>query len=137
MIEDYLANDGYSSLPKVIGMEPEDVIQVIEDSDLRGRGGAGFPTGTKWRSCRQAPGDACYILCNGDEGDPGAFMDRSIMEGDPHSVIEGMLIAMYTIKARCGYIYCRAEYPLVDTASGPGDFTVTGQREPSQPARWA
>ena len=116
MIEDYLANDGYSSLAKVIGMEPEDVIQVIEDSDLRGRGGAGFPTGTKWRSCRQAPGDACYILCNGDEGDPGAFMDRSIMEGDPHSVIEGMLIAAWAISMNVsrveGYFYVRAEYPL-------------------------
>lgn len=115
-IEDYLAKEGYSSLAKVIGMEPEDVIRIIEDSDLRGRGGAGFATGTKWRSCRQAPGDVCYILCNGDEGDPGAFMDRSIMEGDPHSVLEGMIIAAWAISRDVsrveGYIYVRAEYPL-------------------------
>jgi len=118
-IEDYLAKEGYGSLAKVIGMEPEDVIRIVEDSDLRGRGGAGFATGTKWRSCRQAPGEICYILCNGDEGDPGAFMDRSIMEGDPHSVLEGMIIAAWAISGGVsrveGYIYVRAEYPLAVT----------------------
>ena len=115
-IEDYFAKEGYGSLAKVIGMEPEDVIRIVEDSDLRGRGGAGFATGTKWRSCRQAPGKICYIICNGDEGDPGAFMDRSIMEGDPHSVLEGMIIAAWAISGGVsrveGFIYVRAEYPL-------------------------
>ena len=112
-IEDYIANDGYQALGKVLTeMSPEDVIQEILDAKLRGRGGAGFPTGLKWRFARQAEGDIKYIVCNADEGDPGAFMNRRVLEGDPHSVIEGMIIAAYAIGARQGYIYCRAEYPI-------------------------
>jgi len=93
-------------------MTPEEVIQEILDAKLRGRGGAGFPTGLKWRFARQAQGDIKYLICNADEGDPGAFMNRRVLEGDPHSVIEGMIIAAYAIGARQGYIYCRAEYPI-------------------------
>ena len=93
-------------------MTPENIIDEIEKSGLRGRGGAGFTTGQKWRLCRQAPGKTKYVICNADEGDPGAFIDRAILESDPHSVIEGMLIAGYAIGARHGYIYVRAEYPL-------------------------
>jgi len=112
-IEDYIANDGYLALGKVLTeMSPEDVIQVVLDAKLRGRGGAGFPTGLKWRFARQAAGDVKYIICNADEGDPGAFMNRRVLEGDPHSVIEGMIIAAYAIGAKQGYIYCRAEYPI-------------------------
>ena len=115
-IEDYIAAGGYGSLVKALRMDPEDVISMVEDSVLRGRGGGGFPTGRKWRSCRKAPGDVCYVICNGDEGDPGAFMDGYIMEGDPHSVLEGMLIAAWAIARGVrpvdGYIYVRAEYPL-------------------------
>jgi len=112
-IEDYIANDGYQALGKVLTeMSPEDVIQEVLDAKLRGRGGAGFPTGLKWRFARQAEGDIKYIVCNADEGDPGAFMNRRVLEGDPHSVIEGMIIAAYAIGARQGYIYCRAEYPI-------------------------
>jgi NADH:ubiquinone oxidoreductase, NADH-binding (51 kD) subunit len=112
-IEDYIANDGYQALGKVLTeMSPEDVIQEVLDAKLRGRGGAGFPTGLKWRFARQAEGDIKYIICNADEGDPGAFMNRRVLEGDPHSVIEGMIIAAYAIGARQGYIYCRAEYPI-------------------------
>ncbi len=112
-IEDYIANDGYQALGKVLTeMSPEDVIQEILDAKLRGRGGAGFPTGLKWRFARQAAGDIKYIICNADEGDPGAFMNRRVLEGDPHSVIEGMIIAAYAIGSRQGYIYCRAEYPI-------------------------
>ena len=113
IIEEYLANNGYKALQKVLmEMKPEDVISTIKDSGLRGRGGAGFPTGIKWQFARQSPGREKYIICNGDEGDPGAFMDRSVMEGDPHSVLEGMLIAGYAVGAREGIIYVRAEYPL-------------------------
>jgi NADH:ubiquinone oxidoreductase subunit F (NADH-binding)/Pyruvate/2-oxoacid:ferredoxin oxidoreductase delta subunit/(2Fe-2S) ferredoxin len=112
-IDDYLALDGYTALEKVLtGMTPEDVIEEVLDSGLRGRGGAGFPTGLKWRFARQTQEWPKYVICNADEGDPGAFMDRSVLEGDPHSVIEGMTIAGYAIGARYGYIYCRAEYPL-------------------------
>ncbi len=112
-IEDYFAYDGYMALGKVLTeMTPEEVIQVILDAKLRGRGGAGFPTGLKWRFAHQAEGDIKYIVCNADEGDPGAFMNRRALEGDPHSVIEGMIIAAYAIGARQGYIYCRAEYPI-------------------------
>ena len=112
-IEDYIANDGYQALGKVLTeMSPEDVIQEVLDAKLRGRGGAGFPTGLKWRFARQAEGDIKYIVCNADEGDPGAFMNRRVLEGDPHSVVEGMIIAAYAIGARQGYIYCRAEYPI-------------------------
>ena len=112
-IEDYIANDGYMALGKVLTeMTPEEVIQEVLDAKLRGRGGAGFPTGLKWRFARQAPGDIKYIVCNADEGDPGAFMNRRVLEGDPHSVIEGMIIAAYAIGASQGYVYCRAEYPI-------------------------
>lgn len=112
-IDDYIAVDGYRALTKVLtSMSPEEVIREIEHSGLRGRGGGGFPTGLKWRSCREAEGNPKYIICNGDEGDPGAFMDRSVMEGNPHSVIEGMIIGSYAIGSNQGYIYVRNEYPL-------------------------
>ena len=112
-IEDYFAKDGYMALGKVLSeMSPEEVIQEILDAKLRGRGGAGFPTGLKWKFARQSEGNVKYIICNADEGDPGAFMNRRVLEGDPHSVIEGMCIAAYAIGAQQGYIYCRAEYPI-------------------------
>jgi NADH-quinone oxidoreductase subunit F/NADP-reducing hydrogenase subunit HndC len=112
-IDDYLALDGYVALERVLSeMTPEDVIEEVLASGLRGRGGAGFPTGLKWRFARQTQKWPKYIVCNADEGDPGAFMDRSVLEGDPHSVIEGMIIAAYAIGAEEGFIYCRAEYPL-------------------------
>ena len=111
-IDHYLANGGYSALVKALQMAPEELINEVEKSGLRGRGGAGFATGQKWQICRNAPGNPKYIICNGDEGDPGAFMDRAILESDPHSVIEGIIIAGYAIGARYGYIYVRAEYPL-------------------------
>ncbi|MBM4032016.1 MAG: NADH-quinone oxidoreductase subunit NuoF [Planctomycetes bacterium] len=112
-LEDYLALDGYEALAKVLGsMTPEQVIAEVAASGLRGRGGAGFPTGRKWQLCREAKGDHKYLICNADEGDPGAFMDRSVCEGDPHAVLEGMLIAAYAIGCRHGYIYVRAEYPI-------------------------
>lgn len=112
-IEDYLAQDGYKAVARVLQeMTPEEVIEEVKKSGLRGRGGAGFPTGLKWGFCRDAAGDKKYVICNADEGDPGAFMDRSVLEGDPHSVFEGMLIGAYAIGADDGYIYCRAEYPL-------------------------
>jgi len=112
-IDDYIAADGYAALAKVVtAMAPEQVIDEVSKSGLRGRGGGGFPTGRKWQICRDRQGDEKYIICNGDEGDPGAFMDRSIMEGDPHSVLEGMTIGAYAIGAARGYLYVRAEYPL-------------------------
>ncbi|MDO9300055.1 MAG: NADH-ubiquinone oxidoreductase-F iron-sulfur binding region domain-containing protein [Anaerolineales bacterium] len=112
-IESYIANEGYRALTKALTeMNPDGVINEVKSSGLRGRGGAGFLTGAKWEFCRKAIGDPKYIICNADEGDPGAFMDRSILEGDPHAVLEGMIIAGYAIGAREGYIYCRAEYPL-------------------------
>ena len=111
-IEHYIANGGYAALAKVLQMLPREIIDEVKRSGLRGRGGAGFPTGQKWEICRNAQGKPKYVICNGDEGDPGAFMDRAILEGDPHSVLEGMIIAGYTIGARYGYIYVRAEYPL-------------------------
>ena len=112
-IDEYIARGGYFSLQKVLSnMEPGKVIEEVEGSGLRGRGGGGFSTGFKWRSCRNATGEIKYVICNGDEGDPGAYMDRSIMEGDPHSVIEGMIIGAYAIGAHEGYIYVRDEYPL-------------------------
>ena len=111
--DDYLALDGYVALELVLSsLSPEDVIEVILNSGLRGRGGGGFPTGLKWRFARQTQKWPKHVICNADEGDPGAFMDRSVLEGDPHSVIEGMIIAGYAIGAQYGYIYCRAEYPL-------------------------
>ena len=111
-IDHYIANGGYGALVKALQMEPAEIIDEVSRSQLRGRGGAGFPTGRKWDICRSTPGKPKYIICNGDEGDPGAFMDRAILESDPHSVIEGMIIASYAIGARYGYIYVRAEYPL-------------------------
>ncbi len=111
-INHYIANGGYGGLVKALKMSPEAIIDEIKKSGLRGRGGAGFPTGQKWDFCRKAPGNDKYIICNADEGDPGAFMNRSLLEGDPHSVLEGMTIGAYTIGANHGYIYCRAEYPL-------------------------
>jgi NADH-quinone oxidoreductase subunit F len=112
-LQDYLANDGYKALEKAIKkMDRSDIIQELKESGLRGRGGAGFPTGLKWQFAYDAPGPKKYLVCNADEGDPGAFMDRSVLEGDPHSIIEGMAIGAYAIGADEGYIYCRAEYPL-------------------------
>ncbi|MBN2720791.1 MAG: NADH-quinone oxidoreductase subunit NuoF [Proteobacteria bacterium] len=112
-IEDYLAIGGYSALGKILaGMEPEKVIQEVTDSGLRGLGGAGFPTGRKWAACRAAYGEEKYVVCNADEGDPGAFMDRGILEGNPHAVIEGMIIGAWAIGAQEGYIYVRNEYPI-------------------------
>ncbi|HCD72511.1 MAG TPA: NADH-quinone oxidoreductase subunit NuoF [Thermovirga lienii] len=112
-IEEYIARDGYQALAKALTqMTPEEVLEEVKRSGLRGRGGAGFPTGLKWEFARKAAGDKKYIICNADEGDPGAFMDRSVLEGDPHAVIEGMLLGAYAIGADEGYIYCRAEYPL-------------------------
>ncbi|NIA17203.1 MAG: 4Fe-4S dicluster domain-containing protein, partial [Planctomycetes bacterium] len=120
-IDEYIANDGYKAIAKVLtGMTPEQVIEEVKQSGLRGRGGGGFPTGLKWELCRKSvlrkrsenPETPCYIICNADEGDPGAFMDRSILEADPHSIIEGMCIGAYTMGATKGYIYARIEYPL-------------------------
>ncbi len=112
-INDYIAVDGYAALEKVLnGMSPEEVISTLKVSGLRGRGGAGYPIWQKWTNARNAKGDDRYIICNGDEGDPGAFMDSSVLEGDPHAVIEAMAIAAYTIGATQGYFYIRAEYGL-------------------------
>jgi len=112
-IEDYISRDGYMGMTKALKeMSPEEIIQEVVDSGLKGRGGAGFPTGIKWRFAAQAESKVKYVLCNADEGDPGAYMDRSILEGDPHAVIEGMIITAKAISAHQGYIYCRAEYPL-------------------------
>ena len=112
-IDDYIAQDGYKALYKALTeMKPDGIVEEITRSGIRGRGGAGFPTGMKWKFCRQAKGDVKYVLCNADEGDPGAYMDRSVLESDPHSVLEGMAIAARAIGAGQGYIYCRAEYPV-------------------------
>ncbi len=111
-IEHYIAGGGYAALAEALEKTPDEIIGEVTRSGLRGRGGAGFPAGRKWQFCREASGTPKYIVCNADEGDPGAFMDRSILESDPHSVIEGMIIAGYAIGARYGYIYVRAEYPL-------------------------
>jgi NADH-quinone oxidoreductase subunit F len=112
-INDYIELNGYDALKKALTeMTPEEVLSSVKDSGLRGRGGAGFSTGMKWQFCKDAPGDEKYIICNADEGDPGAFMDRSILEANPHAVIEGMVIAGYTVGANTGYVYVRAEYPL-------------------------
>ena len=112
-IDEYIARDGYKALAKVLtSMKPEEVIAEISESGLRGRGGAGFPTGRKWESRRKDPRTPKYVVCNADEGDPGAFMDRSIVEADPHSVIEGMTIGAYAVGASSGYVYLRMEYPL-------------------------
>ena len=112
-IDDYIADGGYKALQRVLAeMTPEDVIKEILVSGLRGRGGGGFPTGRKWELTAKVKGDEKFIICNGDEGDPGAYMDRSVLEGNPHAVIEGMLIAGYAIGATSGWFYVRAEYPL-------------------------
>jgi NADH:ubiquinone oxidoreductase subunit F (NADH-binding)/(2Fe-2S) ferredoxin/Pyruvate/2-oxoacid:ferredoxin oxidoreductase delta subunit len=112
-IDDYISRGGYSALAKVLtGMKPEEVIDEVKISGLRGRGGGGFPSGVKWESCRKAHGEIKYVICNADEGDPGAYMDRALLEGTPHQVIEGMIIGAYAIGAKEGYIYCRYEYPL-------------------------
>ena len=112
-IEDYLDIEGYTALAKTLAeLSPEAVIEKIKDSGLRGRGGGGFPTFRKWTECRSAPGDEKYVICNADEGDPGAYMDRSVLEGNPHLVLEGMMIGAYAVGAQQGYVYVRNEYPL-------------------------
>ena len=112
-IDDYIGAGGYAALAKVLsGIKPDEVIDEVTTAGLRGRGGGGFPTGRKWRSCRNAEGNGKIVICNGDEGDPGAFMDRSIMEGNPHLVLEGIIIGAYAVGAERGYIYVRNEYPL-------------------------
>ncbi|KXS49659.1 MAG: NADH-quinone oxidoreductase subunit F, partial [Halanaerobium sp. T82-1] len=112
-INEYIALGGYEAAGKVLTeMDPQEVVDTIKDSGLRGRGGGGFPTGLKWQFAKNSEGDKKYIICNADEGDPGAFMDRSILEGDPHRIIEGMLVGAYAIGADEGYVYVRAEYPL-------------------------
>lgn len=112
-IEEYIGFDGYMALEKALtSMTPKQIVEEVKQAGLRGRGGAGFPTGVKWELCRKSPGKIKYIVCNGDEGDPGAFMDRSILEADPHAVIEGMTIGARAIGAQKGYIYVRSEYPL-------------------------
>jgi NADH-quinone oxidoreductase subunit F len=111
-IESYINAGGYAALVKALEQEPQAIIDEIKRSGLRGRGGAGYPAGEKWQDCRDALGDTKYLICNADEGDPGAFADRAILESDPHSIIEGMVIAAYAIGARQGYIYVRSEYPL-------------------------
>jgi len=123
-IDDYLAADGYQAIDQILrSMSPQEVVSEVTNSGLRGRGGAGFPTGIKWGFARKSADRQKYIICNADEGDPGAFMDRSVLESDPHSVIEGMLIAGYAVGASEGYIYVRAEYPLAirdSSSSGQG-----------------
>jgi NADH:ubiquinone oxidoreductase subunit F (NADH-binding)/(2Fe-2S) ferredoxin/NAD-dependent dihydropyrimidine dehydrogenase PreA subunit len=115
-IDDYIAIGGYQALEKVLSeMKPEQVIDLIKKSGLRGRGGGGFPTGAKWEACRKAKGRERFIICNADEGDPGAYMDRSLLEGNPHGVIEGMLVGAYAIGSEDGYVYVRNEYPLAVT----------------------
>ncbi len=112
-LRDYLNDDGYGALKKACtAMSPQEVIDTIRNSGLRGRGGAGFPTGLKWQLAKDAVSDKKYIICNADEGDPGAFMDRNVLESDPHTVLEGMAICAYAVGADEGYVYCRAEYPL-------------------------
>jgi NADH-quinone oxidoreductase subunit F len=126
-IDEYIAQDGYLAAAKALqDMKPEEIIQEIKTSGIRGRGGAGFPTGMKWEFANKSVGDVKYVLCNADEGDPGAFMDRSVLEADPHAVVEGMIIAAKAIGAHHGYIYCRAEYPL---ALRRLDIAITQARE--------
>jgi NADH-quinone oxidoreductase subunit F len=111
-IDHYIATGGYAALVKALEMSPEEIIETIKSSGLRGRGGAGFPTGVKWETCRNAPGTPKYVICNADEGDPGAFMDRTILESNPHLMVEGLAIAARAVGAEQGYVYIRAEYPL-------------------------
>ncbi len=110
-IESYIVRGGYSALAKSLSGDPDQVLDIVKEANLRGRGGAGFPAGIKWEACLAKGGDEKYVICNGDEGDPGAFMDRSVLESDPHLVIEGMILCAYAIDARQGYLYIRAEYP--------------------------
>src|SRR5664279_166161 len=110
-IDDYLARAGYQALMKCQDLPPDTVVEAIANSGLRGRGGAGFPTGTKWKIARANPDPVKYVICNGDEGDPGAFMDRLVLESDPHRVLEGLAIAAHAVGATQGYFYIRAEYP--------------------------
>ncbi len=112
IIEEYIEKDGYTALKKALGMTPEEVIEIIKTSGLAGRGGAGFPTWFKWNAARNSEGEEKYLICNADEGDPGAFMDRAVIESDPHNLIEGMLIGAYAIGAKHAVVYVRAEYPL-------------------------
>jgi NADH-quinone oxidoreductase subunit F len=118
-IGEYIGTGGYEAINKILqeNLTQEEVIQMILDSGLRGRGGGGFPTGMKWKFAYNSPGEKKYVICNADEGDPGAFMDRSLLEGDPHAVIEGMIIGAYCIGASEGVIYCRAEYPWLSNVS--------------------
>src|SRR5262249_44105048 len=112
-VEEYVAADGYQALHRALTeLTPAEVIQEVTKAGLRGRGGAGYPTGLKWATVAKSAGSPKYVVCNGDEGDPGAFMDRSVMESDPHRVLEGMAIAAYAIGASQGFVYVRAEYPL-------------------------
>ena len=112
-IEDYLALGGYSALAKALSrMTSEQVVEEVKKSNLRGRGGGGFPTGRKWEESRNAPGEIKYVIVNADEGDPGAYMDRAVLEGNPHSILEGLIIGAYAIGSHEGYIYVRQEYPL-------------------------
>ena len=112
-IEDYIAIGGYSALAKTLNkIKPNTVLKEITASGLRGRGGGGFPTGRKWTECREAPGDEKYVICNADEGDPGAYMDRCVLEGNPHLVLEGMMIGAWAVGADQGYVYVRNEYPI-------------------------
>jgi len=118
-IEEYIAYDGYEGASKALGrMTPEEIVAEVSEAGLRGRGGAGFPTGRKWDLCRREPGSPKYLICNGDEGDPGAFMDRSVLEADPHAVLEGMIIGAKAIGAARGFIYIRDEYPLAVSRIG-------------------
>jgi len=131
-LDDYLTFDGYQAFRAALKRAPEEIIQIIKDSHLRGRGGAGFPTGMKWEITRRSKGAQKFIICNADEGDPGAFMDRTMIEGDPHRVLEGMLIGAYAMGASKGYIYVRAEYPLAVKAlrqaiKQAADFGVVGK----------
>ncbi len=114
-IDNYIAREGYSALAKALTAEPSSVLEEVKQANLRGRGGAGFPAGLKWEACLKTGGDEIYVVCNADEGDPGAFMDRSILESDPHLVIEGMILCAYAVGARQGYFYIRAEYPRAVT----------------------
>ncbi|HXV19547.1 MAG TPA: NADH-quinone oxidoreductase subunit NuoF [Desulfuromonadales bacterium] len=111
-IEDFIAHKGFTGIQKAVTMTPDQVIDEVKRSGLRGRGGGGFPTGVKWSFCKASPGETKYLICNADEGDPGAFMDRSVLEGDPYGLIEGMMIGAYAIGCKFGYVYVRAEYPL-------------------------
>ncbi len=120
-LDHYLARDGYLGLEKCLSMPWQEVLETVKSSGLRGRGGAGFPTWRKWLTCRETESSERYLICNADEGDPGAFMNRSLIEGDPHAVLEGMLIAAYAIGASQGYIYIRAEYPLAIERLQNGD----------------